>query len=138
MLYSGPSKDALAYVEWLREDHRFSDILLEGGISHLPLLDPLMRATALAPSEWRKRLEAVNKIDDASNENSNASCILLDVRNGIPLPYLLGMLAWFYLLIGISGQCPMSLSGHPTPTHHASLTNLLIKKREIALTPLEK
>ncbi|RVW26672.1 Rhodanese-like domain-containing protein 8, chloroplastic [Vitis vinifera] len=116
--YSGPSKDALAYVEWLREDHRFSDILvqispasnghafpklklrykpslvqasymtaywfpLEGGISHIPLLDPLLRATALAPSEWRKRLEAVNKIDDASNENSNANCILLDVRNGI-------------------------------------------------------
>lgn len=105
--YSGPSKDALAYVEWLREDHRFSDILvqispasnghafpklklrykpslvqLEGGISHIPLLDPLLRATALAPSEWRKRLEAVNKIDDASNENSNANCILLDVRNG--------------------------------------------------------
>lgn len=52
-----------------------------------------MRATALAPSEWRKRLEAVNKIDDASNENSNANCILLDVRNGIPLPYLLGMVS---------------------------------------------
>lgn len=107
LMHSGPSKDALAYVEWLREDHRFSDILvqispasnghafpklklrykpslvqLEGGISHIPLLDPLLRATALAPSEWRKRLEAVNKIDDASNENSNANCILLDVRNG--------------------------------------------------------
>ena len=27
--YSGPSKDALAYVEWLREDHRFSDILVQ-------------------------------------------------------------------------------------------------------------
>lgn len=27
--YSGPSKDALAYVEWLREDEIFSDILVQ-------------------------------------------------------------------------------------------------------------
>lgn len=27
--YSGPYKDALAYVEWLREDDRFSDILVQ-------------------------------------------------------------------------------------------------------------
>lgn len=27
--YSGPLKDALAYVEWLREDFRFSDILVQ-------------------------------------------------------------------------------------------------------------
>lgn len=27
--YSGPSKDALAYVEWVREDPRFSDILVQ-------------------------------------------------------------------------------------------------------------
>lgn len=27
--FSGPSKDALAYVEWLREDIRFSDILVQ-------------------------------------------------------------------------------------------------------------
>ncbi|KAJ6411146.1 hypothetical protein OIU84_007828 [Salix udensis] len=84
--YSGPSKDALAYVEWIREDFRFSDILvqispalnghafpkLEGGISHLPLLDPTMRATPLAPSEWRKRLKEVH----------DSSCVVLDVRNG--------------------------------------------------------
>lgn len=29
MQYSGPSKDALAYVKWLQEDHRFSDILVQ-------------------------------------------------------------------------------------------------------------
>ena len=29
MQYSGPSKDALAYVEWLRQDDRFSDILVQ-------------------------------------------------------------------------------------------------------------
>ncbi|XP_024023531.1 rhodanese-like domain-containing protein 8, chloroplastic isoform X2 [Morus notabilis] len=100
--YSGPSKDALAYVEWLREDERFSDILVqvspavnghafpklklrykpslvqfEGGVDQLPLLDPSMRATRLSPSEWRKRLEEVNTADDSSNENY----ILLDVRN---------------------------------------------------------
>ncbi|KAH7550653.1 hypothetical protein JRO89_XS13G0238800 [Xanthoceras sorbifolium] len=107
--YSGPSKDALAYVEWLREDERFSDVLvqmsparnghafpklklrykpslvqasyLEGGISHLPLLDLSMRATPLSPSEWRKKLEAVKKIDESSNSNLNTDCILLDVRN---------------------------------------------------------
>ncbi|XP_048330459.1 rhodanese-like domain-containing protein 8, chloroplastic isoform X3 [Ziziphus jujuba] len=27
--YSGPSKEALAYVEWLKEDERFSDILIQ-------------------------------------------------------------------------------------------------------------
>ncbi|XVF09328.1 hypothetical protein REPUB_Repub07fG0083100 [Reevesia pubescens] len=95
--YSGPSKDAFAYVEWLKDDEKFSDILvqtspalkghafpklklrykpslvqLEGGISHLPLLDPSMRATAISPSQWRKRLEAAN----------NKNYILLDVRNG--------------------------------------------------------
>ncbi|KAK9282808.1 hypothetical protein L1049_011030 [Liquidambar formosana] len=104
--YSGPSRDAFAYVEWLREDYRFSDILvqvspalnghafpklklrykpslvqLEGGISHLPLLDPSMRATPLAPSEWRKKLEAINN-NGSSNANLNANYILLDVRNG--------------------------------------------------------
>jgi hypothetical protein len=55
---------------------------LEGGVSHLPLLDPSMRATPLAPSEWRKRLEVMNGINEASNENINKNYILLDVRNG--------------------------------------------------------
>ncbi|XP_015061329.1 rhodanese-like domain-containing protein 8, chloroplastic [Solanum pennellii] len=105
--YSGPNKDALAYVKWVREDCRFSDVLvqispssnahafprlklrykpslvqLEGGISHLPLLDPSMRASPLAPSEWRKRLEAVNNTNNSSHGNFNSSFILLDVRNG--------------------------------------------------------
>ncbi|MFQ6619383.1 hypothetical protein Gotur_000686 [Gossypium turneri] len=57
-------------------------VLLEGGISHLPLLDPSMRATAIAPSEWRKRLEAVKNNDTASNTNPRTNYILLDVRNG--------------------------------------------------------
>ncbi|GAV66725.1 Rhodanese domain-containing protein [Cephalotus follicularis] len=105
--YSGPSKDALAYVEWLKEDERFSDILvqispalnghafpklklrykpslvqLKGGISHLPLFDPSMRATPLTPSEWRKRMEAANECDEVSNSNLNTNYVLLDVRNG--------------------------------------------------------
>lgn len=105
--YSGPSRDALAYVEWLREDEIFSDLLvqispalnrhafpklklrykpslvqLEGGISHLPLLDPSMRAIPLAPSEWRNKLEAGKDIDKASNSDLNRDFILLDVRNG--------------------------------------------------------
>ncbi|KAL6183353.1 hypothetical protein ACLB2K_044764 [Fragaria x ananassa] len=104
--YSGPRRDAVAYVEWVREDERFADVLvqisaapnghafpklklrykpslvqLEGGISHLPLLDPAMRATPLAPSEWRKRLETVNTAD-AATQSPNADYILLDVRNG--------------------------------------------------------
>lgn len=29
MQYSGPSKDALLYVEWLREDDRFSHMLVQ-------------------------------------------------------------------------------------------------------------
>lgn len=105
--YSGPSRDALAYFEWLREDENFSDLLvqispalnrhafpklklrykpslvqLEGGISHLPLLDPSMRAIPLAPSEWRNKLEAGKDIDKASNSDLNRDFILLDVRNG--------------------------------------------------------
>ncbi|KAH6761469.1 mitochondrial editing factor 9 [Perilla frutescens var. hirtella] len=102
--YSGPSKEALAYVDWVKEDHRFSDILvqispainghafpklklrykpslLEEGISHLPLLDPSMRATPLKPSEWRSKLEEANKIGNSS-DTANSNFILLDVRNG--------------------------------------------------------
>ncbi|KAJ1394276.1 Rhodanese-like domain [Sesbania bispinosa] len=103
--YSGPSKDAMAYVNWLKEDSRFSDILVqispsenghafptlklrykpslfEGGISHLPLLDPSMRAIPLEPSEWRDRLEAFNKNDLPSKDDPKRNYILLDVRNG--------------------------------------------------------
>ncbi|XP_073134382.1 rhodanese-like domain-containing protein 8, chloroplastic isoform X2 [Henckelia pumila] len=103
--YSGPAKDAMAYVNWVREDHRFSDILvqlspgynghafpklrlrykpalvqLEEGMSDLPLLDPSTRATPLTPSQWRSRLTAVNKIANSLNAVNNF--ILLDVRNG--------------------------------------------------------
>lgn len=106
--YSGPSKDALAYVEWLKEDERFSDILVqmspangrhafpklklqnkpslvqyEGGISHLPLLDPPMRAKPLEPSEWKKKLKDItDEGGEASPSENGRSCILLDVRNG--------------------------------------------------------
>ncbi|CAN0891408.1 Rhodanese-like domain-containing protein 8, chloroplastic [Linum grandiflorum] len=45
---------------------------MEGGSSHLPLLDPSMRAEPLTPSEWRQRLEAT----------SDRNHVLLDVRNG--------------------------------------------------------
>ncbi|KAB2633784.1 rhodanese-like domain-containing protein 8 [Pyrus ussuriensis x Pyrus communis] len=79
--YSGLSRAALAYFEWLRGNERFSGILVqvsaatsghcEGGISHLPLLDPSMR-----------RLEAVNTTSDASNDNLKRNHILLEVRNG--------------------------------------------------------
>ncbi|KAJ0104854.1 hypothetical protein Patl1_19436 [Pistacia atlantica] len=37
-----------------------------------------MRATPLAPSEWRSRLEAVKDSDEASNSNLNTNLILLD------------------------------------------------------------
>nr|AFK48977.1 unknown [Lotus japonicus] len=105
--YSGPSKDALAYVNWLKEDNRFSDIMVQmspsekghsfptlklrykpslvqfdGGISHLQLLDPSMRAIPLAPSEWRGRLAAINKNDLTSKDYPNRNYVLLDVRNG--------------------------------------------------------
>ncbi|KAK9091433.1 hypothetical protein Sjap_024610 [Stephania japonica] len=113
--YSGPSADALAYVEWLKEDSQFSNILvqispaldghafprlklrykpslvqasyflyilLEGGISHLPLHDLSMRATPLAPFEWRKKLEAVNNVNGAPGSHPDKKFILLDVRNG--------------------------------------------------------
>ncbi|KAL5697304.1 Rhodanese-like domain-containing protein 8 [Ranunculus cassubicifolius] len=105
--YSGPSVDALAYLEWIKQDRRFSDILaqisparnghsfprlklrykpslvqLEGGISHLPLLDPAMRATSLTPSEWKNRLQVVNNVDGSSSHDHNQKVVLLDVRNG--------------------------------------------------------
>ncbi|CAK9187704.1 unnamed protein product, partial [Ilex paraguariensis] len=31
--YSGPSKDAFAYVKWLKEDHRFSGILFQVSVA---------------------------------------------------------------------------------------------------------
>lgn len=31
--YSGPYKDAIAYVTWLKGDHRFSDILVQISLS---------------------------------------------------------------------------------------------------------
>ncbi|KAF2942485.1 rhodanese-like domain-containing protein 8, chloroplastic [Oryza sativa Japonica Group] len=108
--YSGPHKDAVAYADWLRKDHRFRDLLvqtspslcghafprlklrykpslvqLEGGCSHLPLVDPSMRATPLTPSEWRERLEARKCLDvsssEAAGDSSGRRLLLLDVRN---------------------------------------------------------
>ncbi|XP_030454816.1 rhodanese-like domain-containing protein 8, chloroplastic isoform X2 [Syzygium oleosum] len=104
--YSGPLADARSYLEWLREDDRFSDILIQispalsghafpklkvqfkplvqvdGGIAHLPLLNPTMRATPLEPSEWKKRVEALSRSRDASTGNMDSDCIILDLRNG--------------------------------------------------------
>nr|AAP44745.1 unknown protein [Oryza sativa Japonica Group] len=109
-MYSGPHKDAVAYADWLRKDHRFRDLLvqtspslcghafprlklrykpslvqLEGGCSHLPLVDPSMRATPLTPSEWRERLEARKCLDvsssEAAGDSSGRRLLLLDVRN---------------------------------------------------------
>ncbi|XP_062213123.1 rhodanese-like domain-containing protein 8, chloroplastic isoform X2 [Phragmites australis] len=108
--YSGPHKDAMAYADWLRKDYRFRGMLvqtspalnghafprlklrykpslvqLEGGSSHLPLVDPGMRATPLTPLEWRERLEAWKCIDLSSNKASGDTfgrkLLLLDVRN---------------------------------------------------------
>ncbi|PNX93349.1 rhodanese-like domain-containing protein chloroplastic-like, partial [Trifolium pratense] len=108
--YSGPSKDAMVYVNWIKEDDRFSNILVQisqseighafpslklrcppfafflylkfkSDTSDLPVLDPSMRAIPLAPSEWRDRLEAINKNDLHSKDYPNKDYILLDVRN---------------------------------------------------------
>ncbi|WJX88492.1 Rhodanese-like domain-containing protein 8, chloroplastic [Trifolium repens] len=105
--YSGPSKDAMMYVNWIKEDDKFSDILVQisqsetghtfpslklrykpslvqfkSDISDLPVLDPSMRAIPLAPSEWRDKLEAINRNDPHSKDYPNRDYILLDVRNG--------------------------------------------------------
>lgn len=104
--YSGPHKDAVAYADWVKKHHQFSDMLvqtspavtghafprlklrykpslvqLEGGSLHLPLLDPNMRATPLTPSEWKERLEARTCLDVSSGETSGRGLLLLDVRN---------------------------------------------------------
>ncbi|GAU37685.1 hypothetical protein TSUD_209740 [Trifolium subterraneum] len=79
--YSGPSKDAMVYVNWIKEDDRFSDILFKSDVSDLPVLDPSMRAIPLAPSEWRDKLEAINRNDQHSKDHPNRDYILLDVRN---------------------------------------------------------
>lgn len=62
---------------------------LEGGISHLPLIDPPMRATPLTPCQWKQRLEAANKSNESSTWKSSRNFILLDVRNGTCLCFLL-------------------------------------------------
>ncbi|XP_066366205.1 rhodanese-like domain-containing protein 8, chloroplastic isoform X1 [Miscanthus floridulus] len=104
--YSGRHKDAVAYADWVKKHHRFSDTIvqtspavtghafprlklrykpslvqLEGGSLHLPLLDPNMRATPLTPSEWKERLEARTCLDVSSSETSGRRLLLLDVRN---------------------------------------------------------
>uniref|UniRef100_A0A803MP66 Rhodanese domain-containing protein n=1 Tax=Chenopodium quinoa TaxID=63459 RepID=A0A803MP66_CHEQI len=101
--FSGPSKDAMSYVKWLRHDQRFTDILVQISPSSghafprlkmrykpslvqaraqdLPLLDPSMRAEPLSPSEWRARLKSLDSNHDKANDD-HKSCILLDVRNG--------------------------------------------------------
>ncbi|KAG9147440.1 hypothetical protein Leryth_020421 [Lithospermum erythrorhizon] len=106
-MHSGPSKDALSYFKWVKDDPRFTDILvqispapnghtfprlklrykpslvqLEGGISHLPLLESSMRATPLTPSEWRNRVEAANKGISSAVHEMETSYVILDVRNG--------------------------------------------------------
>lgn len=62
---------------------------MEGGISHLPLIDPPMRATPLTPCQWKQRLEAANKSNESSTWKSSRNFILLDVRNGTCLCFLL-------------------------------------------------
>lgn len=60
----------------------FVFLQLEGGVSHLPLVDSSMRATPITPSEWRKKLEATNNINFSYRSNLNKDVVLLDVRNG--------------------------------------------------------
>ncbi|KAH9780868.1 Rhodanese-like domain-containing protein 8 [Citrus sinensis] len=139
--YSGPSRDALAYVEWLREDENFSDLLvqicpalnghafpklklrykpslLEGGISHLPLLDPSMRAIPLAPSEWRNKLEAGKDIDKASNSDLNRDFILLDL---LQLRAYSGLALQFQPILvemSIAAECSVSSLGYEWDIGH--------------------
>ncbi|CAA6662724.1 unnamed protein product [Spirodela intermedia] len=96
-------------AQWLRGDDRFSGILvqvspatgghafprlklrykpslvqLEGGASHLPLVDPTKRATPLPPSEWRRRLQGAKgeALGGGEAGSQDRKCLLLDVRNG--------------------------------------------------------
>ncbi|KAI4340244.1 hypothetical protein MLD38_025103 [Melastoma candidum] len=55
-------------------------VQVEGGISHLPLVDPSRRATPLSPSDWKKQIEAVN--NDHSASSADSSVVVLDLRNG--------------------------------------------------------
>uniref|UniRef100_J3LV17 Rhodanese domain-containing protein n=1 Tax=Oryza brachyantha TaxID=4533 RepID=J3LV17_ORYBR len=87
--YSGPHKDAIAYADWLRKDHRFHDLLVQTSPSlcghAFPRLKLRMRATPLTPSEWRERLEARKCLDaslsEAAGDTSGKKLLLLDVRN---------------------------------------------------------
>ncbi|KAH9323399.1 hypothetical protein KI387_018038, partial [Taxus chinensis] len=113
--YSGPVLDALEYAEWVKADARFTHIFfqtspssthafprlklryksslvqVEGGVSHLPILDPSMRAQPLTPREWKKRLSITNCSETECDEissmektslNKGRKSLLLDVRNG--------------------------------------------------------
>ncbi|CAM6103100.1 unnamed protein product [Calypogeia fissa] len=80
---SGPEKEAIKYAEWVKEDSRFADMLVqispspgghafprlrlrykpslvqvEGGTLHLPVTDRSARAVHLSPREWTERLDA--------------------------------------------------------------------------------
>ncbi|KAL6638614.1 hypothetical protein ACP70R_023725 [Stipagrostis hirtigluma subsp. patula] len=95
--YSGPHKDAMAYANWLRKDHRFRDILVQTSpalsghafprlkLRYKPSLVQEVVHTPLTPSEWRERLEARKCFDmsssKASGDTSGRNLLLLDVRN---------------------------------------------------------
>ncbi|KAL0357634.1 UNVERIFIED_CONTAM: Rhodanese-like domain-containing protein 8, chloroplastic [Sesamum calycinum] len=77
--YSGPSKDALAYVEWLKEDHRFSDILVQ--------ISPAISGHAFPKLKLRYKPSLVQasyySIDPLANVDREKTDILMYCTGGI-------------------------------------------------------
>eukprot|EP00249_Psilotum_nudum_P022089 c28366_g1_i3 orf=930-1943(-) len=97
--YSGPSKLALAYAEWVKEDPRFADMIMQvslspsghafsrlklrykpclvqlgGGTLHLPLTEPSLRAIQLSPRQWRERLCSSVTLEPNHGRGDIANC----------------------------------------------------------------
>lgn len=100
--YSGPQKDALAYVDWVKEDPRFSGLYaqvspsfdghtfprlrlrykpslvqVQGGTSNLQITDHSVRAIPLTPKEWKEKLGSAQDLNlrgDYSTCMKDKSC----------------------------------------------------------------
>ncbi|XP_029127272.1 rhodanese-like domain-containing protein 8, chloroplastic isoform X3 [Cajanus cajan] len=75
--YSGPSKDALAYVNWLREDKRFSDILVQISPSENGHTFPTLKL------RYKPSLVQITASDPLSNVDKEKATILMYCTGGI-------------------------------------------------------
>ncbi|RZB95476.1 Rhodanese-like domain-containing protein 8, chloroplastic [Glycine soja] len=75
--YSGPSKDAMAYVNWLRKDNRFSNILVQISPSEKGHTFPILKL------RYKSSLVQITASDPLSNVDEEKANILMYCTGGI-------------------------------------------------------